>query len=115
MSCGITSVRKPSRPRLIPSSGTLMTGHHPRAVEQGAVAADGDQEVRLAGDFFLGQARDAVEPVRDVGAVADEHLDAAGFQVRQQDAHGLRDARIHKPADQGALAHRKSHGTPRSF
>ncbi len=47
------SVRKPRRPRLMPEERHVVAGDEARAVEQGAVTADGDEQVRLLGELLL--------------------------------------------------------------
>ncbi len=59
MFCGMTSVRNPSRPRLTPSSGTLCARDQARRIEQGAVTANGDDQVRGRSDLRLGHPHDA--------------------------------------------------------
>ena len=87
-------------------------GHEPRRIEKRTVAADGDDKVRARGELPGGHTHDIAHGIRQRGVRADQHFDLPRHQMRHENAQGLRDLRVRKPADERARANGKGHPTP---
>jgi hypothetical protein len=72
-----------------------------RGVQHRAIAADGDEEIGLAGEFLLGQALHAQGLESDAVRAVGEHAVPARLQVGGQDLHRLDDASVAIVADEG--------------
>ena len=104
---GSAVVRKPTRPKLTPKTGTPLPGHLLQGAQHGAVAAEHDHEVGLR-DVGVGRqqldARLGREARDDVGGVA-----GAAARLQRHAAHGEAVRRRHRAA---AVADRPGRSPP---
>lgn len=102
ISSAVTSARKPSRPRLMPSSGTSrwLGGDEVYGVQHGAVPADGDDQVGFRSEHGLGHAPQGAADRWQVETLVDEDLQALARQVAGEAVHRRADARVVDAADE---------------
>ncbi len=89
-----------------------MPGYQPGCVQQGAVTADGDDEVGALADLPFRHTHYLRRLFRNGGVLAHEHVHLPGLQVGNEGVCGLGDARVREFADQCARPNGKGHVTP---
>ena len=77
-----------------------MPGHQPCGIKQGAIAADGDDEIRPGGERLLGAWDHAVSRKRETEVGVDQGAQPFRMEVSGQAQHALGDAQILGVADQ---------------
>ena len=95
------SARKPSRPRLTPSTGTPCGAASRAACSIVPSPPTATIRSRLARQLRFRQALDARRAEVDAVRRIDEHAASAAVQMRGQDLHRLDDARVVSVADEG--------------
>ncbi len=100
MESGLTSVRNPRRPRLTPSMRHRIPGHQPRGIQQCAVPADGDDEIRAGGERGFGAEQHAVRRKVQTDAGIDQGAHPFRVEVADEAEHAFGDAQIRGVADQ---------------